>query len=67
MKKVIALFALVVAMSIGTSAFAAGRDVADCAKMDKGQCVSMCAQDMNRGVSECATSTSCPMTTGCQQ
>lgn len=67
MKKVIALIALVATFSVGTSAFAAGPDVANCAKMDKGQCVSMCAQNMNHGVSQCATSPSCPMTAGCQQ
>lgn len=65
MKKILALFTLT--MAIGSSAFAAGADVANCAKMNKGQCVSMCAKDMNHGVSECATSPSCPMTDSCDK
>ncbi|MEH7502620.1 hypothetical protein V7152_11480 [Neobacillus drentensis] len=66
MKKIIATFAFVSTMALGTSVFAAGTNVADCAHMNKGKCVSMCAKEMNRGVSECATSPDCPMTSGCQ-
>jgi hypothetical protein len=67
LKKIIATFAFVSTMALGTSVFAAGPDVANCAKMDKGQCVSMCAQEMSQGVSDCATSPNCPMNmTGCQ-
>lgn len=58
MKKIFA-FAFVAAMSLGGTAFAAGPDIAQCAQMDRGQCVAMCARDMHNGVSQCATS-SCP-------
>jgi hypothetical protein len=63
MKKYFALLAFVSILSIGSAAFASGSDIAQCAKMqmDKGNCVSMCAQQMDHGVSECATSSSCPM------
>lgn len=67
MKKIIVTFAFILTIALGTSVFAAGTDVPDCAKMDKGKCVSMCAKEMNRGVSEWATSTDCPMTTGCHE
>ncbi|WP_380024893.1 hypothetical protein [Effusibacillus consociatus] len=61
MKKILAL-AFVATMSLGGTALAAGPDVAECAQMEKGQCVAMCAQDMNRGVSQCAISSEqCPM------
>ncbi|MDR4947678.1 hypothetical protein [Neobacillus cucumis] len=66
MKKLIATCSFISLMAVGTSVFAAGTGVADCAHMDKGKCVSMCAKDMNRGVSGCATSTDCPMENGCQ-
>ena len=67
MKKIIATFAFIPTMALGTSAFAAGPDVANCAKMSKGDCVSMCAREMNHGVSDCATASNCPMTmTDCQ-
>lgn len=66
MKKIIGTLAFVSTMALGPSVFAAGSNVADCAHMDKGKCVSMCAKEMNRGVFECATSPDCPMTTGCQ-
>ncbi|WP_134700592.1 hypothetical protein [Ammoniphilus sp. YIM 78166] len=61
MKKKIALFALVATMALGTSAFASGQGIAHCVKMSKGQHVAECAQMMERGVSECATSPECPM------
>lgn len=63
MKKWITLFSLVTMMSIGGTAFAAGSDVAQCAVMSKGKCVTMCAKGMDHVVSQCATS-SCQMT-GC--
>jgi hypothetical protein len=63
MKKWIALLGFVSILSVGTAAFASGLDVAKCAQYMGGDCVSMCAQaqGMTHGVSECATSTNCPM------
>lgn len=65
MKMKLALFVLVATMTISTPAFASGNGVADCAQMSKGQHVAMCAQKMERGVSDCATAPECPMTSGC--
>lgn len=62
MKKMIATFAFVTTMALGSSVFASGQDVADCAKMKH---VSMFAKEM-KDVSACATATDCPMS-GCQQ
>ena len=68
MKKIIASFAFVaimtLVMSLGGTVFAAKSGVSECATMSKGKCISMCAKDMDRGVSQCATA-SCQMT-GCQ-
>jgi hypothetical protein len=64
MKKCFALLAFISILTIGSAAFATGSDVAQCAqmKMDKVNCVSMCAQPlMGPGVSDCATSSTCPM------
>ncbi len=61
MKRIFVISAMVAMLSFGGTAFANGANVADCAKMSKGKCVSMCAHEMERGVSECATST-CEMT-----
>ncbi len=60
MKKVITLFSFVAIMSIGGTALAAENGVSECATMSKGKCVSMCAKEMERGVSQCAT-TPCEM------
>lgn len=60
-KKTIGLLGFVFMMSFGGTALAAGSNVADCAHMDKGKCVPMCAKNMRHGVSECATSP-CQMT-----
>lgn len=61
MKRILALSVFVAMLSFGGTAFANGADVADCAKMNKGECTSMCAREMKHGVSECATS-HCEMT-----
>jgi hypothetical protein len=61
MKKMVSAIALIAVMAFGGSAVASGLDVSNCAEK---QHVAMCAKEM-KDVSECATSPSCPMTSGC--
>jgi hypothetical protein len=56
LKKMVGIVAL---FSFGGTSFAS-TDVNECAVKSKGQCVSTCAQHMDRGVSDCATG-SCEM------